>query len=265
MQSTTLEKPSRVATPRARMPRTSSQLYRLRLATTPEEVRAAQALRFSVFNLELNEGLVDSFVHNLDRDIFDEACDHLIVEEIQSGRIVGTYRLQTGIQAGRFHGYYSAREFNFAPFEPYRDQMVELGRACVDKKHRNLVVLGLLWGGIAKYAKERNCRFLIGCSSLSGTDPGVALEAFCKLAPQHLAPPQWLTEPTPEFACGQPEPIIEPVTEPVNIPKLMSAYFSLGAKICGCPAIDREFGTVDFLTLLDLESLSEVVARRYLG
>jgi len=143
-----VEAPTRSA--RALMPRSQSQLYRLRLAATPEEIRAAQALRFEVFNLELNEGLVESFGTGLDSDIFDEACDHLLVEEVKSGQIVGTYRLQTGTQAARFHGYYSAREFDFTPFESLRNQIVELGRACVHKKHRNLVVLGLLWGGIAR-------------------------------------------------------------------------------------------------------------------
>ena len=91
--------------------------------------------------------------------------------------------------------------------------------------------------------------------------PGTALEAFCKLAPHHLAPPEWLTSPTQEFACADPSPS----PAPVSIPKLMTAYFSLGAKICGSPAVDREFGTIDFLTLLDLEDISESVSRRYLS
>lgn len=240
-------------------PRSTSQLYRLRLADSPEEVRAAQKLRFKVFNLELNEGLVDSFLEELDQDIFDDACDHLLVEEIETGEIVGTYRLQTGEQAGLLHGYYSEREFQFAPFEGYRSQIVELGRACVAKKHRNLVVLGLLWSGIAQYARERGCRYLIGCSSLQGTEPALAMAAFKKIASQHLAPQQWQTEPTAEFAV----PAVEDQQIEASIPKLMTAYFSLGAKICGSPAIDREFGTIDFLTLLNLDHLSEAIVRRY--
>jgi len=259
--SPSLDSSAQCAPRRALMPRSQSQLYRLRLAATPQEVQAAQALRFAVFNLELHEGLIESFGTGLDSDIFDEACDHLLVEEVKSGAIVGTYRLQTGDQAARFHGYYSAREFDFSPYESIRGQLVELGRACVEKKHRNLVVLGLLWGGIARYARERQCRYLVGCSSLAGTDEGIALEAFCKLAPHHLAAPDQLTVPMTEFACSNPQP----ATAPANIPKLMTAYLSLGAKICSSPAIDREFGTTDFLTLLDLESLSEGVARRYLS
>ena len=42
------------------------------------------------------------------------------------------------------------------------------------------------------------------------------------------------------------------------------AYLSLGAKICGAPALDREFRTIDFLTLLDLQALPESTVNRYL-
>jgi putative hemolysin len=50
----------------------------------------------------------------------------------------------------------------------------------------------------------------------------------------------------------------------IKVPKLLSAYLSLGAKICGAPAIDREFKTIDFLTFLDLASLPEKTVKRYL-
>ena len=91
--------------------------YSLRLAQTPEDVKGAQALRFLVFNVELNEGLSKSFSSCLDIDEFDAVCDHLLVEDVRTGTIVGTYRLQTGACAQAHLGYYSAREFEFAPFE----------------------------------------------------------------------------------------------------------------------------------------------------
>jgi putative hemolysin len=53
--------------------------------------------------------------------------------------------------------------------------------------------------------------------------------------------------------------------EPPKIPKLLRAYLSIGAKICGPPALDREFKTIDFLTLLDLESLPPSVRQRFLS
>src|SRR5687767_3080593 len=85
----------------------SADTYTTRLARDASEVKAAQALRFAVFNLELNEGLAESLATGLDADPFDEICSHLLVEHVSTGEIVGTYRLQTGLTAGRNRGYYS--------------------------------------------------------------------------------------------------------------------------------------------------------------
>ncbi len=118
------------------------------------DVRAAQALRFEVFNMELDEGLVQSYDTGLDVDPFDAVCDHLIVEDTLHGSVIGTYRLQTGRRAAEALGYYSEREFDFGPFEARRAQILELGRACIHREHRSFAVLNLLWKGIAGYAQR---------------------------------------------------------------------------------------------------------------
>ena len=137
-----------------RLPAISPTHYATRLARNRDEVRAAQMLRFQVFNLELNEGLEQSYATGRDEDPFDAVCHHLVVEHLPTATIVGTYRLQTGQNAAAKLGYYCAQEFEFAMFEPWRAGMIELGRACVHPQHRNLVVLGLLWKGIAEDRKS---------------------------------------------------------------------------------------------------------------
>src|SRR5689334_12749258 len=109
---------------------TESQ-YAIRLAGSAADLHAAQALRFEVFNLELGEGLAHSFATRRDSDPFDSVCDHLLVEHTPTGEVVGTYRLQTGRMAAANRGYYSEQEFDFAPFERVRGELIELGRACV--------------------------------------------------------------------------------------------------------------------------------------
>jgi putative hemolysin len=188
-------------------------------------------------------------------------CDHLLVLSGATGEVVGTYRLQTGAVAARQLGYYSAQEFDFSPFEPYRAEMLELGRACVHADHRNLSVLTLLWKGIAGYAQRRGARYLIGCSSAPTTDPAVGARLYAELAARHSAPAPWQTRPWPHVAC----PLDPRADTPVKIPRLLAAYLAIGACICGPPALDREFKTVDFLTLLDLRTLPARVAERYLG
>src|SRR5882757_1327447 len=175
--------------------------YTARLACHADEVRAAQALRFEVFNIELNEGLEESHASGLDAEPFDAVCDHLLIEHLPSRQVVGTYRLQTGVNAAAKLGYYSAQEFDFSPYEPSRAQIIELGRACVHIQHRNLVVLGMLWKGIANYAQQRNARYLLGCSSITSQDPAVGASAYTELCRKNLVPPSWRTLPLPEYSC----------------------------------------------------------------
>jgi putative hemolysin len=223
--------------------------YSVRLAATRNEVRAAQRLRFEVFNLELREGLAASYATGLDEDPFDAVCDHLIVVDEVSGAVVGTYRLQTGLMAAQGLGYYSAQEFDFRPFEPLRNSLVELGRACVHRDHRSLAVISLLWREIIRYVLGRCARYMIGCSSLTSQDPALGRAMFAKLADTHLADAALRTEPLPGYALteGAPASACPPP------PKLLRAYLSVGAKICGPPAIDRAFRTIDFLTILDCQ------------
>jgi putative hemolysin len=235
--------------------------YATRLARDLDEIRAAQALRFEVFNLELNEGLSESFATGRDEDPFDAVCDHLVVEHVPSGTIVGTYRLQTGANAQSYLGYYSAQEFEFHVFEPLRPQIIELGRACVHRQHRNLVVLGLLWKGIADYAQQHGARYLLGCSSLTSQDPAVGASAYADLCRRHLAPLAYRTRALPAFDC----PLEHLAAEAPKIPKLLRAYLTIGAKICGPPALDRQFKTIDFLTLLDLQVLPAGVRNRFMS
>jgi putative hemolysin len=81
------------------------------------------------------------------------------------------------------------------------------------------------------------------------------------LCRKSLAAPQWRTRPLPAYEC----PLDHLAAEPVKIPKLLRAYMSIGAKICGPPALDRNFKTIDFLTLLDLDAMPLLARTRFLG
>ncbi len=232
----------------------------MRLATTPADLHAAQRLRFEVFNVELDEGLAASHALGRDEDAYDAFCDHLLVERESTGEIVGTYRLQTGQLAAANLGYYSEQEFDFAPYEALRCEVVELGRACVHRDHRHLGVLGLLWRGIVVYARDRRARYLIGCSSLNSQDAAIGAGTLAYFqGTGAMVEDALLTRPTPPFTCPL-DLVASPCPPP---PKLLRTYLAVGARICGAPAIDREFGTIDFLTLLDLTRLSATAAAHF--
>jgi putative hemolysin len=183
------------------------------------------------------------------------------VEDCATGSVVGTYRLQTGRNAAARMGYYCEQEFAFGLFETARDQIVELGRACVHRQHRNLFVLGLLWKGIADYACAHGGRYLIGCSSLTSQDPAVGASAYADLCRKHLAPPAWRTKPLPAYECS----LAQLSPGRVEIPKLLRAYLTVGAKIGGPPALDRNFKTIDFLTIVDLQQMNPQAQARFFG
>jgi putative hemolysin len=259
--------------------------YRVRLAVDAADREAACRLRFKVFNIELGEGLESSYQTGLDTDQFDSICEHLLVEDKQEAnpakRIVGTYRMQTGTTAGQNRGYYSEQEFSFAPYEVLRPGILELGRASIDREHRTPEVLTLLWRGIAQYATDMGLRYLIGCSSLTSQDPAEGWQMYRQLEHYRVSP-EFATEPTAAYACplewegadAQPSSSAQESNqaasataepEPVKVPKLLKTYLAIGARIGAPPAWDRAFGTIDFLTLLDLKMVSPGARNRFLA
>lgn len=263
--------------------------YQMRLAQSMEDRISACRLRFRVFNIELGEGLERSYESGIDTDQFDDVCEHLIVEDKESvnpsRRIVGTYRLQTGATAARHHGYYSEQEFNLAPYEVLRPGILELGRASIDREHRTPEVLTLLWRGIAQYATDMGLRYLIGCSSLTSKVPAEGWQLYRQLLNYRVSP-EFETTPTEAYACPveQGSQSAQPAScpsksngagelsyqscsqsDPVKVPKLLKTYLAIGARIAAAPAWDREFGTIDFLTLLDLKLLSPAARSRFLA
>ena len=234
--------------------------YQVRLAQTVAERDAACRLRFKVFNIELGEGLQSSYTTGLDTDQFDLFCDHLIVEDRGARTIVGTYRMQSGATAQRNLGYYSAQEFDFAPYEAIRLSALELGRASIDREHRSSEVLTLLWRGIAQYSRVYSLRYLIGCSSLTSKDPQAGWEMYRQLG-EFMVAPHFRTVPTQPFELP---PVAAPPEMMPKVPKLLRTYIGVGARICGPPAWDREFGTIDFLTLLDMRELTPAARVRFL-
>ena len=240
-------------------PLAATNLFRVALAQSLEDLVECQRLRYLVFNCELGEGLDISTLSGLDRDQFDFICDHLMVHDAATNKLAGTYRMQTGYRAKGNLGYYGAQLFDFGPFEPIRREILELGRACVHQDYRNTPVLNMLWKGIAKYAESCGARYLIGCSSLTSQDENAGLALYEDLRDKHLVEPSFLTSPKPGHACrstGQPAEALRP-------PRLFRAYLNISGRLCGPPAIDREFKTIDFLTLVDLHRIPERVRAHF--
>lgn len=239
--------------------------YEVRFARNPEELDALLRLRFEVFNLELGEGLESSYSTGRDIDEFDAICHHLIVVEQASGAIVGTYRLQTSAMAEAHCGFYSSTEFDLGTLpEAVIHDAVELGRACVAVDHRNTQVLFLLWKGLATYVRANAKRYLFGCCSLTSQDAVEARAVMAFLEKRGHVHPRLSVAPVDDCRCYEGGTPVDPRFR-VKIPRLFRTYLRHGAKVCGPPAIDRHFKTIDYLVIFDIEAMSEKQIRTFFG
>jgi putative hemolysin len=237
----------------------------IKITTDKNEIHQAQKLRFDVFNLEMNKGLRASYESGLDSDDFDPFCDHLIVRDLDSREVVGTYRLLLGAQAKNKIGFYSEREFNLEKIKRLDGELLELGRSCARKDFRDKALIPLMWEAIAQYVQEHEVRYLFGCGSLYTTDINEVNACFSLLKRKYYAADTFRVEPLDDCrfdGVSDAEAIDERETF-LQLPSLIKGHLRLGAVVCGPPALDREFGTADFLVLLDIQKLSSEYLRRF--
>lgn len=240
--------------------------FEIKITTDPAEIREAQKLRFEVFNLEMHKGLQASYQRGLDVDPFDPFCDHLIVRENRKNEIVGTYRLLRRSRIDVKLGFYSEGEFDLAKIKKLDGEILELGRTCARKDFRDRALIPLMWQTIAQYVQQHKVRYLFGCGSLYTTDPEEVSECFSVLKKDHYAPEALRVEPLPDYRfenLRDDRPLADPHSVFLKLPSLIKGYLRLGALVCGPPALDRAFGTTDFLVLLDIQNLSDEYVSRF--
>jgi putative hemolysin len=210
----------------------------------------AQKLRFEVFHLELQLGHTASRASGLDQDTYDGHCDHLLVIDTGRDCLVGTYRLLSFDRVPSF-GYYSESEFDLTNVKRSGLRLLELGRSCVALEYRDGRVISLLFRGIAEYLRRTDADALMGCASLHGTDlPELASiqEMLCR---RFMAGPELRVTPRRGFAIpfDPPTAVADDASTFRSLPPLFRGYLRLGAKVCGPPVYDRQFGTTDFFVL----------------
>lgn len=235
----------------------SAGRYLLRFARTDADLEPILRLRYQVFNRELAQGFDSAHATGRDEDPFDRHFHHLLIEERESGEVVGTYRVQTGEMAAE-SGSYSAGLFQIESLPDITRRLaVEIGRGCIARQHRSGRVLNLLWRGLATYLAWNRKSVVFGCCSLTSQDQALGLTVHRHLEEIGAEHPAIRVEPRLEVTCGAGGdlPATGHLSAPPKIPALFQACLTMGAKILGPPAIDREFKTIDWLVLLDVTEL----------
>ncbi|TFW15533.1 GNAT family N-acetyltransferase [Duganella callida] len=236
---------------------TSGKLV-LSMASTPEELREVQRLRYKVFIESMGLSALER-ADGLDSDEFDEHCDHLIVRDRDTLMVVGTYRLLSAARARKLGRLYSEGEFDLGRLNNIRNRIVEAGRACIHPDYRGGSVIMLLWSGLADYMRRENCEFLIGCASISLADGGHnAVAVYQQLVTKHMAPVEYRVTPHLPFPFSKLDAAQKP-----QVPALLKGYMRSGAWICGEPAWDPDFESADLFLLMPLSNLDTRYARHY--
>ena len=233
-------------------------------AKTSDEVRQAQRLRFAVFAKEMGARLdTTSPGHDVDR--FDNYCEHLLVRDVATCEVVGTYRVLTPAQAKRAGGTYTDTEFNLDRLQVRRERMVELGRSCVHKDYRQGAVIMALWGALAEFMVRNKLDTMIGCASIPMLHNGVisgdvASSIWHKISQQHLVPLADQVVPRLPLPIEEFNSMLD-----VEPPALIKGYLRLGAKVLGAPAWDPDFNTADVPMMMCINELPARYRKHFLG
>lgn len=241
--------------------------FRIKTVESVQELREAFMLRYEVFHREM---IGKTAKLGLDIDEFDFGCDHLVIQEKRSNKIVGTYRLNCSDYVDDF---YSEREFNLQRIMAQPGVKLELGRACIHKDYRKGSVISLLWRGIAEYMVASDSRLLFGCASIKVPSAREAALLYRLFFEERRYTPEYLSPPTREFTMPDLDLWMEYFRKPLTteqraeaealVPSLCRAYLKMGAYLGGEPAWDEEFKCIDFLTVMHREDINKALWKRF--
>ncbi|NCO21118.1 MAG: GNAT family N-acetyltransferase, partial [Rhodobacterales bacterium] len=125
-----------------------------------------------------------------DRDNFDAACDHILIEDMAQDSLLGGFRQRRFDGAAIIHSY-SAQFYDLAALAAFPAPMLELGRFCLHPGAPDADVLRLAWAAITRQVDCGGVGLLFGCSSFAGCDAARHGDAFALLRDRHGAPARW--------------------------------------------------------------------------
>ena len=240
------------------------------LAENASEIREAQGLRYRVFVEERGASATPE-MHSLKLDIdeFDEICDHILVRDRESRKVVGTYRIlrRSRLPAGR--KFYTESEYDISKMLAYfKGDIMELGRSCVDKDYRNRSTMQLLWRAIGEYSVKFDIELMFGCASFPGSN---AKEHAVQLSYLHhycLAPEEY--RPRTLEHLYVPMNMVDKNSFDakrvlVSLPPLVKGYIRLGAFVGDGAFEDKNYNTTDVCIALKADQITDKYQNRYVA
>lgn len=236
--------------------------YMARMAENPADIEAAQRLRHLAFIAP--SGAVTGS-GGLDRDAFDDRCQHILIEEVRSGQLVCCFRMLPLAAGADISQSYSAQYYELSPLHAFEGPIVEMGRFCVHPKHPDPDILRVSWGAMAKYVDDMGVELLFGCSSFQGTEAETYMDAFALLKERHLAPKRWLPKVKAprvfRFASllRRQKPDLKRAMS--RMPPLLKTYLVMGGWVSDHAVIDDDMNTLHVFTGVEIQSIPPTRAR----
>lgn len=227
-----------------------NQRYQARIATTPEDCQAAQRLRALVF-LGEPEGL--------DRDLFDDICTHVLIEETGSGSLVCCFRMLVLNGGAEIAQSYSAQFYELSALAGFEGKMVEMGRFCIAPGRLDPDILRVAWAAMTRFVDDNRIEMLFGCSSFHGTETETYLDAFAMLRERHLAPRRWWprVKAPAVFRFAQRLRRHKPDLKLAmrHMPPLLRTYLLMGGWVSDHAVIDRDLNTLHVFTGVEIGAI----------
>ena len=228
--------------------------YCARFALSKDDLLAAQELRYKCFNLSNDKGL--------DVDEFDSICRHVLVENLENGKLICCYRIMSFPDGKDISRSYSSRFYDLGSIENFPKPMIEVGRFCIDPVTTDHQVVLAAWAALTQLVDENGIEFLFGCSSFEGIDEEKYLHCFAFLREKHIAPEHWLPKVKAAQVISYSEANCCKVNKKkalLNMPPLLKSYLSMGAWVSDHAVVDYSMKTLHLFTGVEV---SKIPSRR---
>ncbi|SEP55385.1 GNAT family N-acetyltransferase [Thalassovita taeanensis] len=222
--------------------------YVTRLATAPDDIRAAQRLRHLCFRGQDGE----------DVDDFDKVCTHFLVEDARSGQLVCCFRVLPLTGGAEINRSYSAQYYELSALADFPGPMVEMGRFCIHPAVKDPDILRVAWGAMTRYVDDNKVEMLFGCSSFHGTDEADYLDTFAMLKHRHLAPKRWLPRvKAPQVFRFAQKLRRKPDAKKamLRMPPLLRTYLLMGGWVSDHAVVDPSMNTLHVFTGLEINAI----------
>ncbi len=233
--------------------------FSVSIASDARSIDECLRLRHKIFADEMGATL-HSIEPGLDKDRFDDFCEHLMVIEKSTDRVVATTRLLSSSEIKNTDGFYSETEFDLNNITNLEGSIMEVGRTCIHKDFRRGVVLSKLWQGIALLISLNKIDYLIGCASIPLSSGDQYINALMHhIHINYYSHSRNRVQPLIKLALSQ-----TGYSGDVILPALLKGYLRQGAVICGEPYWDAEFGVADVFVFLDCKKITNRYAKYFM-